>query len=96
MFSLFGEKNVGQEKQTVDMEHLLQDDDIQKLERLQLINASARYELLAANQQLIDFHYNRVLFNKNKKKKGAIDTITEQVVEESARKVSFSDKAEAE
>ena len=32
------------------MEHLLQDDDIQKLERLQLINASARYELLTANQ----------------------------------------------
>ena len=26
-----------------------------------LINASARYELLSANQQLIDFHLNRVI-----------------------------------
>ena len=68
------------------MDRLLQDDDIQKLERLQLINASARYELLTANQQLIDFHFNRVLLNKNKKKKGVNDSITEQAVEESARK----------
>jgi len=52
MFSLLGDKNTNQvDKQgaAVDMEHLLQDDDIQKLERLQLINASARYELLTAN-----------------------------------------------
>jgi len=41
---------------------------------------------LTANQQLIDFHFNRVLLNKNKKKKGVNDSITEQAVEESARK----------
>jgi len=40
---------------------------------------------LTANQQLIDFHFNRVLLNKNKKK-GVNDSITEQAVEESARK----------
>ena len=47
----------------------MQDDDVRKLERLQLINSSARYELLSANQQLIDFHLNRVLkvkINKHK------------------------------
>jgi len=53
-----------------------------------LINAFSRYELLTANQLLIDFHFNRVLQNKNKKHKGVNDTITEQVVEESASKVS--------
>ena len=50
-----------------DDEDVLNDDDVRKLARLQLINASARYELLSANQQLIDFHLNRVMkamFNK--------------------------------
>lgn len=32
-----------------------------------LINASARYELLSANQQLIDFHLNRVIKAKARK-----------------------------
>ena len=40
---------------------ILADDDVRKLERLQLINASARYELVTANQQLLDFHLNRVM-----------------------------------
>ena len=44
------------------------DDDVRKLERLQLINASARYELLSANHQLIDFHLNRVMKAKFKEK----------------------------
>ena len=43
------------------MEDVLKDEDVRKLDRLQLINASARYELLSANQQLIDFHLNRVM-----------------------------------
>ena len=30
-------------------------DDVDKIEKLSLINANARYELLSANQQLIDF-----------------------------------------
>ena len=38
---------------------------------MQLINASARFELLAANQQLIDFHLNRVMNTKIRKKQGA-------------------------
>lgn len=53
-----------------------------------MINAFSRYELLTANQLLIDFHFNRVLQNKKKKHKSVNDTITEQVVEESASKVS--------
>lgn len=32
------------------MEDVLHDEDVRKLDRLQLINASARYELLSANQ----------------------------------------------
>ena len=35
------------------------DEDIMKIDRLQLINASARHELLSANQQLLDFQLNR-------------------------------------
>jgi hypothetical protein len=34
MFSLLGDRNTGVDKKIVDTEHLLQDDDIQKLERL--------------------------------------------------------------
>jgi len=33
-----------------------------------LINASARFELLSANQQLIDFHLNRMMNTMLKKK----------------------------
>ena len=46
---------------------LANDDDIRKIARLQLINASARFELLSANQQLIDFHLNRVMNTMFKK-----------------------------
>ncbi len=45
---------------------------MRKLERLQLINASARYELLSANHQLIDFHLNRVMKAKQKEKSGSM------------------------
>ena len=64
MFSLMGEKP---EEPANDVQLLL-DDDVRKLERLQIINASARYELLSANAQLIDFHLNRVLKAKFSKK----------------------------
>lgn len=64
---------------------VLADDDVRKLERLQLINASARYELVTANQQLLDFHLNRVMQVKTKKQKnktgGVNDTILEQLEE---------------
>jgi hypothetical protein len=46
----------------------LYDEDIQKIDRLQLINASARYQLLSANQQLLDFHLDRIRKNKAKSK----------------------------
>jgi hypothetical protein len=48
MFSLNGEKIMGQKM--ADDEDVLNDDDIRKIARLQLINASARFELLSANQ----------------------------------------------
>lgn len=50
-FSLLGEKVnlTAAGLPHVNVELLLQDDEVQKLERLQLINASARYELLSAN-----------------------------------------------
>ena len=52
---VFLESALKQQKETSD------DDDFHKLERLQLMNASARFELLAANQQLLDFHVNRTM-----------------------------------
>jgi hypothetical protein len=39
-----------------------------KIDRLQLINASARYQLLSANQQLLDFHLSRIMQSKLKQK----------------------------
>ena len=66
MFSLMGEKAIGQKRAEDD--DVLLDDDVRKLDRLQLINASARYELLSANQQLIDFHLNRVMNSMFKRK----------------------------
>ena len=44
------------------------DDDLIKLGKLQFINASARFELLSANQQLLDFHLNRIMQKKSSKK----------------------------
>lgn len=45
MFQLMGDRSSSLDYQP----SLLADDDVRKLERLQLINASARYELLTAN-----------------------------------------------
>lgn len=78
MFQLMGDKP----SYLDDQPSLLMDDDVRKLERLQLINASARYELLTANQQLIDFHLNRVMkakFDSKKvvKNRIGVDTIGE-------------------
>lgn len=39
-----------------------------KIEKLSLINANARYELLSANQQLIDFQMNRYIMHAKEKK----------------------------
>ena len=61
---------------------LANDDDIRKIARLQLINASARFELLSANQQLIDFHLNRVMntmFKKMDKQASKSDGADDQV-----------------
>ena len=60
---MFGLPGTGVQNVAFDklMEDVLKDEDVRKLDRLQLINASARYELLSANQQLIDFHLNRVM-----------------------------------
>ena len=60
MFSFLGEKHQGN-NQGADEVNVLLDDDVRKLERLMLINASARYELITANAMLIDFHLNRRL-----------------------------------
>ena len=58
-------ENVDEEEEE-DNNDVLNDDDIRKIHRLQLINASARFELLSANQQLIDFGLSR-LMNSSKK-----------------------------
>ena len=51
---MFGlpESHMGKKNKAFDqlIEDVLQDEDVRKLDRLQLINASARYELLSANQ----------------------------------------------
>ena len=65
MFALNGAREMGQKMAEDD--DVLNDDDIRKITRLQLINASARFELLSANQQLIDFHLNRVMRTMIKK-----------------------------
>jgi hypothetical protein len=53
---------------------IMLDDEVKKLDRLMLINASARYELITANSMLIDFHLNRVMKASNKKKANASPT----------------------
>ena len=55
-----------------DSNNPLMDEDILKIDRLQLINASARYQLLSANQQLLDFHLDRIMKNKAKVKSQTI------------------------
>ena len=61
MFSLLGEKAKAE-----DVNNIVNDDEVKKLDRLMLINASARYELITANSMLIDFHLNRVMRCKKK------------------------------
>lgn len=60
MFSLLGERA------PVEDASIVNDDEVKKLDRLMLINASARYELITANSMLIDFHLNRVMKSKKK------------------------------
>ena len=62
----------------------LQDEDIMKIDRLQLINASARYQLLSANQQLLDFHLSRIMQSKLKSKNQNIIKKKHQVLKESS------------
>jgi hypothetical protein len=66
MFSLLGERAQG--KGAGEDENILLDDEVKKLDRLMLINASARYELITANSMLIDFHLNRVMRGRKPKK----------------------------
>ena len=46
LFSLQGEKEMGKKK--AEAEDVVNDDDVRKMDRLQLINASARFEFLHA------------------------------------------------
>mmetsp|Transcript_4394 Transcript_4394/g.6372 ORF Transcript_4394/g.6372 Transcript_4394/m.6372 type:complete len:155 (-) Transcript_4394:231-695(-) len=43
--------------------------DLDKIEKLSLINASARFELISANNQLIDFQMNRYIKHAQQSKK---------------------------
>lgn len=71
-----------------DNEDVLADDDIRKIARLQLINASARFELLSANQQLIDFHLNRMMNTMLNKKAAREKQKNAEVVSSSVQEVS--------
>ncbi len=53
------------------------DDEIAKIDRLQSINESARFELLNVNQQLLDFHLIRMMNKKYLKKKATAAAIAE-------------------
>lgn len=44
-------------------------EDFDKIEKLSLINANARYELINANQQLIDFQMNRYIKHAKEQRK---------------------------
>ena len=76
-----------------DNEDVLADDDIRKIARLQLINASARFELLSANQQLIDFHLNRMM-NTMLNKKAAREKQKNAEIAAGLQDVSTTDGAE--
>ena len=41
------------------------DEDMDRLDKLALINASARFDLLSANQQLLDFQLSKILKSKD-------------------------------
>jgi hypothetical protein len=45
------------------------EEDLEKIEKLSMINANARFELLTANQQLLDFQLNRFIKFDQKKKR---------------------------
>ena len=62
----------------------LEDEDIMKIDRLQLINASARYQLLSANQQLLDFHLSRIMQSKLKNKTANLAKKKQQILKESS------------
>ena len=65
-----------------DQQRLIDDDeDILKIDKLQLINASARHELLSANQQLLDFQLNRFV-SKHHRQKTLRKALTKQDPEE--------------
>ena len=71
-----------EEGTATNRDYLLQDDEEQKLERLQLINVSARYQLIEVNQQLIDFHLNKVMkYQSKKQKKKTPAVVNDNIVE---------------
>lgn len=43
-------------------------DDMEKIEKLSMINANARFELLNANEQLLNFQMNRYMKHAKLKK----------------------------
>ena len=45
------------------------DKNLNRIQRLSMINANARYELINANQQLIDFQMNRYIKHANEQKR---------------------------
>ncbi len=49
--------------------YILNDDDLVKLDQLKMINASARFDLLLANQQILNFHLNKMISKNWTKKK---------------------------
>lgn len=78
------------------------DNEMEKLDRLALINASARFDLLTANQQLLHFKLNKILSSKQSQYQEAkqngdkplrVDTADEDVDQE-ARKQKFQNPVE--
>lgn len=63
-----GQKKIRDFSLDKDDKDPLEDEDIFKIDRLQLINASARYQLLSANKQLIEFHLGRIMERRKKQK----------------------------
>jgi len=81
-----------------DDDDVLNDDDIRKISRLQLINASARFELLSANQQLIDFHLNRVMkkmLNRKNREHKDNNSAEENINNNSSRRAAWKESSGA-
>lgn len=55
-------------------------EDLDKIEKLSIINASARFELLNVNQQLIDFQMNRFIKYDKRQKKIAGEQKAQEVI----------------